>query len=197
MEGMTPTTATKNNVPRQSASGHLSGFQELLREQIRNEFTASQQYVAVAVWFDDQSLPRLAAHFYRQAVEERNHAMMIVQYFLDRGLPVAIPGVGEVRNDFKTVREPIELALTQEQEVTAEITALARAAREEGDFLGEQFLQWFLKEQVEEVSAMSTLLTVVERAHDNLFHIEDFLAREQVGDTGNDPTAPRVAGGAL
>ncbi|SHE66839.1 ferritin [Streptoalloteichus hindustanus] len=174
-----------------------SKFHDLLRAQVRNEFTASQQYVAIAVWFDAQDLPRLAAHFYRQALEERDHAMMIVQYLLDNDLDVAIPGVDDVRNDFRSVREPVALALQQEREVTADITALARAARDEGDYLGEQFIQWFLKEQVEEVSQMSTLLHVVERAGDNLFHIEDFLARESVGDEGADPTAPRVAGGAV
>ncbi|MCP2260523.1 Ferritin [Streptoalloteichus tenebrarius] len=170
-------------------------FHDLLRAQVRNEFTASQQYVAIAVWFDAQDLPRLAAHFYRQALEERDHAMMIVQYLLDNDLDVAIPGVDDVRNDFANVREPVALALQQEREVTEDITALARAARDEGDYLGEQFMQWFLKEQVEEVSQMSTLLHVVERAGDNLFHIEDFLARETVGDEGADPTAPKAAGG--
>ncbi|MCO1581567.1 ferritin [Crossiella sp. SN42] len=173
-------------------------FQQLLQTQVRNELTASQQYLAVAVWFDAKDLPRLAAHFYRQALEERNHAMMIVQYLLDNGLPVSIPGVDEVRNDFSSVREPVELALNQERHVTDEITALAKAARDEGDYLGEQFMQWFLKEQVEEVAAMSTLLTIVDRAGDNLFNIEDFLTREHVGDEGSeDPTAPRVAGGSL
>ncbi|MFB9906484.1 ferritin [Allokutzneria oryzae] len=172
-------------------------FHELLRAQVRNEFTASQQYIAVAVWLDAQDLPRMAAHFYRQALEERNHAMMIVQFLLDNGLRVAIPGIDEVRNDFSTVREPVELALSQERRVTEEITALARAARDEGDYLGEQFMQWFLKEQVEEVSSMTTLLTIVDRAGDNLFHIEDFLVRENVGDEGDDPTAPPAAGGAV
>ena len=180
---MSPNTATK--------------FHELLKQQIRNEFTASQQYVAIAVWFDDQDLPRLAAHFYGQALEERNHAMMIVQYLLDNDVRVAIPGIGEVRNDFENVREPVELALQQERTVTEEITTLARAARDEGDYLGEQFMQWFLKEQVEEVASMSTLLHTVDRAGTNVFHIEDFLSRENVGAEGTDPTAPRVAGGAI
>lgn len=178
--------------PTSGKSG--SKFQRLLADQVRNEFTASQQYTALAVWCDAQDLPRLAAHFYRQAMEERSHAMMIVQFLLDNGLPVQIPGVDYVRNDFSSVHELVELALAQERTVTAEITALAQAARADGDYLGEQFMQWFLKEQVEEVSSMSTLLTVVERAGDNLFHVEDFLARESIVDSGNDPTAPRVAG---
>jgi ferritin len=175
-------------------------FHDLLRAQIRNEFTASQQYIALAVWFDDQDLPRLAAHFYRQALEERNHAMKVVQYFLDNDLPVAIPGVDEVRNDFKNAHELVALALHQEKDVTEQVTRLAKAARDEGDYLGEQFMQWFVGEQVEEVSQMSRLLHVVERAGDNLFDVEDFLARESetLGvERDNVPTVPPTAGGTI
>jgi bacterioferritin B len=173
-----------------------SKFHRLLQDQVRNELTASQQYLAVAVWFDNQDLPRLAAHFYRQALEERNHAMMIVRYLMDNDIAVTIPGVEDVRNDFTETRELVALALEQEREVTQEIVTLAKTARDEGDYLGEQFLQWFLKEQVEEVSQMSTLLAVVDRSNGNLFDVENFLARESVGDA-HDPTAPAVAGGAL
>jgi ferritin len=171
-----------------------SKFHALLLDQVRSEFTASQQYVAVAVWLDGQDLPQLAARFYAQALEERNHAMSMVRYLLDNGLPVVIPGVDDVRNNFESVRDAVQLALSQEQTVTQEITTLARTARDEGDYLGEQFMQWFLKEQVEEVSSMSTLLTVVARAGDNLFHIEDFVNRELPATTAVDPTAPPPAG---
>jgi len=172
-------------------------FKQLLSEQVGHEFAASQQYIAIAVWFDDQDLPQLAKHFYRQAIEERNHAMMLVQYQLDRGLHIEIPGIDPVRNDFTTVREPIALALAQEKQVTAQIEALFAAARAETDALGEQFMLWFLKEQVEEVASMTTLLTIADRAGDNLFDIEDFVARESVGDGGEDANAPEAAGGAI
>ncbi|MFI5735786.1 ferritin [Kribbella sp. NPDC051587] len=175
----------------------MSTYEKLLQEQIRNEFTASQQYVAVAVWFDDQDLPQLAAHFYKQALEERNHAMMMVQYLLDKDIRPHIPGVGEVASDFKSALEPLELALQQEITVTKQIETLARTARDESDYVGEQFMQWFLKEQVEEVAAMNTLVNVAKRAGDNLFHLEDFMARETVGDGGSDPTAPTAAGGTV
>ena len=174
-----------------------STFADLLRAQVRNEFTASQQYIALAVWFDDHDLPRLAAHFYRQSVEEHNHAMMFVQYLLDRDLTVAITGIDEVLTDFSNPREPIELALSQEKQVTSQVEALFRAARHEDDALGEQFMMWFLKEQVEEVSSMNTLLTIAARAGDDWFQIEEHLARETVGDNGIDPSAPPAAGGAL
>lgn len=175
-------------------------FNDLLTEQIGHEFSASQQYIAIAVWFDDHDLPQLAAHFYRQSVEERNHAMMLVQYRLDRDLGVAIPGVTAPKLDFADAVEPIALALAQEKQVTGQIEALFRAARREDDALGEQAMLWFLKEQVEEVSSMSTLLTIAERAvggGGNLFDIENFVARETVGDGGVDADAPEAAGGAL
>ena len=173
-----------------------ASFNELLSTQVGNEFSASQQYIAVATWFANQDLPQLAKYFYRQSVEERNHAMMMVQYMLDRDLPVNIPGIPAVRNDFASVTEPLALALKQEKEVTKNIEDMFRAARSEDDALGEQFMLWFLKEQVEEVASMTTILNIAQRA-DNLFDIENFIARETIGDGGHDSSAPEAAGGAL
>jgi bacterioferritin B len=175
----------------------MAAFPDGLNEQVGHEFAASQQYVAIAVHYDSQTLPRLAAHFYRQAVEERNHAMMIVQYLLDADARVAIPGVAEPQTEFADVVEPVRLALEQEKRVTEQISDLAKLARTEGDLVGEQFLHWFLQEQREEVSSMGALLTVVERSKDNVMLIEDYLARETVGDGGDDAGAPPAAGGAL
>jgi ferritin len=176
----------------------MSPVHDLLNAQIGHEFAASQQYVAIAVWYDQQALPQLAAHFYAQAVEERNHAMMIVQYLMDREADVVIPGVPQVRNDFGSVAEPLELALAQERQVTQQFETLIALAREERDYLGEQFMHWFLKEQVEEVASMSTLLQVATRVGENVMLLEDYLARESGGGgEGADPTAPAAAGGAL
>ncbi|WP_037315602.1 ferritin [Amycolatopsis orientalis] len=174
-----------------------SKFYELLQAQIHNEFNASQQYIALAVWFDAEDLPQLAKHFYKQSVEERNHAMALVQYMLDTDHHVEIPGTGDVRNTFSDVTELIELALEQEKDVATDIQQLAKAARAEEDYIGEQFTQWFLKEQVEEISQMSTLLNIVKRANGNLFEVENHLHRESVGDSGADSGMPPVAGGAL
>ena len=171
-------------------------FRDALQEQIAYEFGAHQQYVAIAVHYDSETLPRLAAHFYQQALEERNHAMMMVQYLLDAGLEVAIPGVEAPRGTFADVVEPVALALEQERRVTAQINSLAALARETGDYAGEQFMQWFIKEQVEEVSSMSSLLRVVERAHENPLLAEEYLARESAAGAA-DPTAPAAAGGAM
>jgi bacterioferritin B len=172
-------------------------FIERLNEQIAYEFAASQQYIANAVYYDAETLPRLAAFFYAQAVEERNHAMMMVQYLLDSDAPVTVPAVTAPETEFDDVVAPVALALDQERRVSDQIAALTGVARDEGDYLSEQFVQWFLKEQVEEVASMSSLLAVVQRSSDNPMQIEDYLAREHSGEAAADPTAPPAAGGAL
>jgi bacterioferritin B len=177
----------------------MGRFHDAVNEQIGYEFGASQQYIAIAVYYDSETLPQLAAHFYRQAVEERNHAMMLVQFLLDADQPVRVPGVEAPKTDFGGAVEPVSLALEQEKRVTEQIAGLAKLAREEGDLVGEQFLHWFLQEQREEVSSMSDLLRLVERATEsNLLLAEESLARTAVGDGGVvDPSAPPAAGGAL
>jgi ferritin len=172
-------------------------FADALNEQISNEFAASQQYVGAAVYYDAETLPRLAAFFYRQAVEERNHAMIMVQYLLDAGDQVRIPDIKSQQTTYDDVVGPVRMALDQEKRVTEEINDLFKLARDDGDFQAEQFLTWFVKEQIEEVSSMTDLLNVVERSKDNPLLTEDFLAREQIGDQGADPTMPPAAGGAL
>jgi bacterioferritin B len=154
--------------------------------------------LAIAIYFDSNDFPQLALRFYTQASEERGHALMMVQYLLDRGLDIELDGVDSVVATFDSVRDAVALALTQEQEVTEQITALTRSARDASDFLGERFMQWFLQEQVEEVSSMSTLLAVVDKAAGNMFDLEAFVARELNTPAGAaDPTAPQAAGGNI
>ena len=172
-------------------------FVSELNEQIGREFGAHQQYVAVAVHYDALTLPQLAAFFYRQAIEERGHAMMMVQYLLDAGEQPRIPGVPPPTNDFADIVEPVRIALEQEKRVTDQISGLAAIAREANDYVSEQFTQWFLKEQVEEVATMSDLLAIARRAKDNPLWIEEYLGREGAGAPDDDPTAPPAAGGTL
>jgi ferritin len=170
-------------------------FADALNEQISNEFAASQQYVGIAVYYDAETLPRLAAFFYRQALEEREHAMMMVQYLLDVGEEVHIPDIKSQETSFADGVAPVKMALEQERRVGEEIFALFELAREVKDYRAEQFMQWFVKEQVEEVALMGDLLNVVERSKENLLLTEDYIARENPGEGSADPTAPPPAGG--
>ena len=172
-------------------------FASALNEQIRHEFSASQQYIAVAVYYDSQSLPQFAAHFYRQAVEERNHAMIMVQYLLDADQDVVTPGLDAPKTDFADAVAPVALALEQEKRVTDQIVGLVKLARDEGELVGEQFLHWFLQEQREEVASMAELLAIVERGKDNLLTVEEYLSRAGGGENPLEAGAPPAAGGAL
>jgi len=174
----------------------MSRFTDALNGQVANEFGASQQYVAIAAWYDAETLPQLAAHFYRQAVEERNHAMMLVQYLLDAGETPVISGAAAPKTTFADYAEPVKMALAQEKKVTSQIENLVRLAREEGNLLAEHFLGWFLKEQLEEESSMTALLVTVERAGTQILMVETILGH--VGkEGGGESDAPHAAGGAL
>ena len=168
-------------------------FADALNEQIANEFAASQQYVGAAVYYDAETLPRLAHFFYRQAQEEREHAMIMIRYLLDVGEEVHIPDIKSQQTIYSDGVSPVKMALEQEKRVSSEIFSLFELARELKDYRAEQFLQWFVKEQVEEVALMGDLLNVVERSSDNLLLAEDYIARESLGEEGSDPTAPPAA----
>jgi bacterioferritin B len=168
-------------------------FAEQLNVQIGNEFAAHHQYVACAIYYDALTMPRMAAFFYRPALEERDHAMMMVQYLIDADADVAIPGVEAPSNTFDDIVAPVRLALDQEKRVATQINELTALARDEHDYASDQFMQWFIKEQVEEIATMSDLLTVVTRAQHDVEAIEEYVDRE-LGDVGDDATAPSVAG---
>src|SRR3954447_19182329 len=169
-------------------------FVALLNEQIAHEYAAHQQYVACAVYYDAETLPQLARFFYAQALEERDHAMMMIQYLIDADARVVVPGVSAPQVEFADIVGPVALGLEQEKRVTQQINALAGCARAERDYTSEQFMQWFIKEQVEEVATMSDLLRVVERSRDDVMEVENYMAREHPGAEGGDPTAPTPAG---
>lgn len=168
-------------------------FAAQLNTQIGNELGAHNQYLACAIHYDAETMPQLAAFFNRQAREERDHAMMMVQYLLDTDQPVDIPAIEAQQTRFEDVVAPVRLALEQEKKVTGQINALLKTAREDDDYASEQFLQWFIKEQVEEVATMSDLLAVAERNRDDVEDIEEYVARE-LSDAEDDPTAPTAFG---
>jgi len=151
---------------------------KLINEQVGHEFFAFIQYVAVSTWFDAEALPELRKYFARQADEERGHALKMIQFLNDTDQQVLLPGIPEPKNSFKSVEEAIQLAYDQEVRVTEQIKAIYNAAADADDRITQNFLQWFLEEQVEEVASMDTLLKITRRAGDNLFRIEEYVARE-------------------
>ena len=168
-------------------------FIDQLNLQIGHEFAAHQQYLAIAVYYDEQTMQQTAQLFFDQAVEERNHAMMMVRYLLDADARVEIPAIPAPVCHFEDVVAPVALALEQEKRVTTQINQLIGIARRENDFASDQFMQWFIKEQIEEVAKMGDLLAVCRRSSHDVEQIEDYVQRETAPE-GVDPTAPRIAG---
>src|SRR5690348_9672063 len=138
-------------------------FVDALNAQVSREFAAAHQYTAIATYYSDKTWPQLAAFFFKQADEEREHALKMVNYLLDTDSPVNMTAVDAPRSDFEDHVAPIRLALEQEKSVTVAISELVQVARETNDYRSEQFLDWFLEEQTEEESSMSDLLAVAER----------------------------------
>ena len=159
-----------------------------MNEQIGHEFGASMQYVNIAAYFDNAALPVLTQHFLRQADEEREHAMKFVRYILEAGGQVAIPAIPAPRHEFASAEEAVSLALEWEYTVTKQINALLDRAFSEHDYVAHDFLEWFAREQLEEVSSMDTLLKMIRRGGEpGLMLVENALASGRaltLGSTG-------------
>ncbi len=152
---------------------------DAVNRQVGNEFGASLQYVSIASYFDSQALNGLARFFYRQAEEERDHAMKLVHFVVDSGGKLDIPSIPGPKGEFSSAAEAVGLALEWEKEVTQQIYSLVDIAKRDNNYIAQRFLDWFVNEQFEEVNTMSHLLQVVDRAgEDGLLHVEEFLARE-------------------
>ena len=161
---------------------------DAINQQIGNEFGASLQYVAIAVSFDQQALPRLAEHFYKQAAEEREHAMKFVKFLVDADGEVKIPAVAAPKAKFSSAEEAVKLSLDWELEVTDQIHKLVALAKKENNYTTDTFLQWFVAEQLEEVSSMDNLLKVIRMAgQDGLLRVEEWIARQ-----GGKPSGPET-----
>src|SRR3954469_24624812 len=150
---------------------------DAVNEQIGYEFTASLQYFAISAYFAAEALPQLSQHFLKQAEEEKGHALRFMKYVVDAGGVVEIPAIDAPKSKFKNPEQAVKLSYEQEVHVTKQINALVDLARKENDHITVNFLQWFLTEQLEEVSSMDNLLKIVQRAGDNVLQADEYLAR--------------------
>jgi ferritin len=148
--------------------------------QVGNEIHASLQYTSIAAHFDAENLPQLAAFFARQATEEREHALKFVGFIVDVGGRVEIPAVAAPKHKFASAAEAVRLSLDWERTVTDQIYALVEIASAERNHIALRFLDWFVNEQLEEITLMDQLLSLVQRAGDNLLLVEDYLSRNSL-----------------
>ncbi|MDX1631995.1 MAG: ferritin, partial [Thermoanaerobaculia bacterium] len=134
--------------------------------------------LAIAAYFDSEDLNQLSDFFFKQADEEREHAMKFFHFILEAGGRVKLPEIPAPQSEFSSATECAELSLEWEEEVTEQINRLVEIARADDNYAAENFLDWFVTEQVEEVNTMSRLISVIERAGDQLLLVEEYLARE-------------------
>jgi ferritin len=152
------------------------GMNAAINEQIGHELGASNQYVAIATYFDGEGLPALARHFYKQAEEEREHAMKFVKYLVDADADVVLPAVPAPKAKFTSAADAVKTSLDHEMMVTRQINDLMSLAMKENDYISRNLLEWFVQEQLEEVSSMDTLLRMVKRAGEpGLLFVEQYL----------------------
>ena len=153
-----------------------------LNTQVGHEFGASLQYVQIATYFDGEGLPTLARHFYRQSEEEREHAMKFVRFIADAAGQVEIPAIAAPQATFKSAEEAVRKSVDWEVNMTKQINALMDLAIKDNDHITRNFLNWFMEEQLEEVSSMETLLSMVRRAGESgLLFVENYLAQQGKG----------------
>ncbi|MBL8880041.1 MAG: ferritin [Phycisphaerales bacterium] len=148
-----------------------------LNEQITNEMNASQKYLAIACQLETMGLTSLAGFFRKQTEEERAHALKILDYLLEVGAAVALAPLPAPQAEFATVVAAIDASVEHEQLVTRQIHDLVALCEREKDYATRSFLQWYVDEQVEEVSSMAQLAQVARLARENLLQLDGYVAR--------------------
>ena len=148
-----------------------------INAQIGREFGAGLQYLQIASYFDGMALDQTAKLFFDQADEERDHAMKFLMYVNETGGEVHIPPIDAPKSTFASAEEAVSLALRWELDVTSQVNNLMDIAVAEKDYLGRQFLDWFVNEQLEEVSKMDKLLRIVRGVGErNLYMLEAYIS---------------------
>ncbi len=146
----------------------------MLVKQIASELSAHMNYYGIAIWFRRNSLDRWAKLFMNQSVEEAQHAAKIMRFLDDNGVHYDLPAIGPATTSYADAAACVAAAAASEAKVSGEFRTMARAATEEGDATGLQFLQWFIEEQVEEETKMEKLADLVASGI-NLFLAEPLL----------------------
>ncbi len=153
-----------------------------LNAQIANEFGAAHKYLAIACFFDDLALPALTSFFEKQSAEEREHAEKFIRYLRDVNARVTLDAIAKPEANWKTPLEAIQAALDSEVTVTQQINGLVDLAIKDNDHASREFLNWFISEQVEEVSTMTTLRDAAKLAGQDYLKLNSYVRHWNSGD---------------
>ncbi|MBQ8333951.1 MAG: ferritin [Clostridia bacterium] len=135
---------------------------ELLNQQINKEFYSAYLYLEFSNYFEQASLDGFANWYKVQAQEERDHAMLFYQYLQNENQIVTLEAIAKPDKDFKCHMDVLKAGLEHEQYVTSLINTIYGAAYDVRDFRTMQFLDWFVKEQGEEETNATDLISKME-----------------------------------
>ena len=150
-------------------------LESAINDQIGRELGAQMQYVNIAAYFTAENMLLFGKLFFNQAAEENDHALKLVRYVLDAGGRIAVPAIPQARADFKSPEDAVGAALKWEEDVTGQINGLMDIAFKEKDYIAQELLGWFVNEQLEEVSKMSTILSIIKRSGENMLIAEQYV----------------------
>ena len=135
---------------------------QAFNDQIREELNSSYVYLALSADMDAVGLTGAAAWFRKQSEEEDGHAMRLYDFVNDVGGHVVLQAIPQPASGVKTLKDAFTKSLAREKHITACIHNLVRTARKLDDLSAENFLRWFIEEQVEEEKTASDILTKIE-----------------------------------
>ena len=131
----------------------------LLNEQINKEFYSAYLYLDMAIFYDAMDLDGYANYYTIQAQEERDHALLFMQYLQSNGQKVTLDAIGKPDKVFKSVLDPLEVAAEHERYVSALINDIYHEAYQARDYRTMKFLDWFVDEQREEEENADSMIS--------------------------------------
>ena len=135
---------------------------KLINEQINKELYSAYLYLDFSIYYEEQGLDGFANWYMIQAQEERDHAMLMLKYLQNNGVRAHLDAVAKPDKELKSLMDPLKFGFEHEQYVTGLINDIYAAAYDAKDFRTMQFLDWFVKEQLEEEKSADDMIKKME-----------------------------------
>ncbi len=142
-------------------------MEKAFNSQIQKEIESSYLYLSMSTWFDSEDLPGFAHWMRKQAAEETEHAMKMVSFVTERSGRVILEAIPAPKSSWKTPMDVLTETLGHEQMVTKRIYDMVNLAAKEGDLASASYLDWFVKEQVEEEASANEIIAVLKKVGDS------------------------------
>lgn len=148
-------------------------IEKILNEQIQKEGYSSFLYLAMASWAEHKGMPGIAQWLYAQAEEEKMHMLKFVEYINERGGRAIIPALDKAPENWKDIFVMFDEVLEHERYISASINDILALAVKENDFATQNWIQWFVTEQIEEESSVQTVIDKLNLVGKNNLYIFD------------------------